>query len=143
MVGFELEHLAQIRRLTGEPERVGYCLDTCHLLASGYDLRTPDAYAKTMEQVGAVLGIANVRAFHMNDSKTPLGSKVDRHEVIGKGKLGDAAFWNLTHDARFAKVPGVVETPWEDNAGWAKDVARLRKLAAQARAPKAGLDRFS
>jgi deoxyribonuclease-4 len=143
MVGYQLEHLRTIADLVEEPERIGFCLDTCHTFASGHDLRSPEAYAKTMEHVDRVLGLDNVRVVHLNDSKADFGSRVDRHEEIGKGKLGSGAFWNLVHDERLRDVPGVLETPHDENKGYAKDLKRLRKLEAEARPAKAGLDKFA
>jgi deoxyribonuclease-4 len=135
-VGDRFEHLEVLLGLVDAGDRFGVCLDTCHTFAAGYELRTPEAYAKTMEQLDATVGLANVKAFHLNDSKQDLGSHVDRHEAIGKGRLGDAAFKLLLQDARFRDAPGVVETPQEDNKGFKKDVARLRKDAEEPWSPK-------
>jgi deoxyribonuclease-4 len=142
MVGYDLQHLRRIVDLVGQPGRFGFCLDTCHLFASGHDLRTPESYAKTMEQVEEVLGRERVEAFHLNDSKQELGSRVDRHQEIGKGKLGSSAFQLLTQDRRWRDVPGVLETPHEDNKGFAKDLRRLRRLEAERKPVKPGLDAY-
>jgi deoxyribonuclease IV len=130
-VGYQFEHLEALLGLVDAPGRMGVCIDTCHTFAAGYDLRSPASYAKVMELLDATVGFANVQAFHLNDSKQELGSRIDRHEEIGKGKLGNSAFKLLTQDARWRDVPGVVETPHEDNKGWRKDVTRLRKLAME------------
>ena len=90
---------------------VGVCIDTCHIFASGYDIRSRDGYERTIEQLDEHVGIENVGAFHLNDSKEPLGSRVDRHEHIGKGQIGLDAFAFLLNDARFARIPKLLETP--------------------------------
>lgn len=102
-LGWRLEHLAALR--------AGVCLDTCHLFAAGYDLRTPRAYERTMREIEATVGLDRVKAFHLNDSKAPLGSRVDRHEHIGMGGLRGPAFRRLVNDPRFAGTFGVIETP--------------------------------
>ncbi len=106
-LGWRLEHLAALCRV----RRTGVVLDTCHLFAAGYDLRTPRAYERTMRAIEDVVGLRRVRAFHLNDSKAPLGSRVDRHEHIGAGRLGGAAFRRLVNDPRWATIFGVLETP--------------------------------
>lgn len=133
-LGHQLEHLRRIMDLVGQPERMGACIDTQHLLAAGYEVRTEAGYAKTMEQVEELLGLPAVKAFHLNDSKVELGSRIDRHEAIGKGRLGNEFFRRLLQDPRWRDVPGVLETPHEDNAGFRKDLRRLRKLEAGERA---------
>ena len=110
-IGHRFEHLAEILRLTARPERTGICLDTCHLFAAGYDIRTQAAYEKTMAELDRVVGIKKVLAVHLNDSKKELGCRVDRHEHIGKGEIGLEAFRCLMNDKRFAGVPMVLETP--------------------------------
>jgi deoxyribonuclease-4 len=111
-LGWRLEHLAALREaVPGRARRrVGVCVDTCHLFAAGYDIATEAGYLGTMEELDRVVGLANVRAFHLNDSKRPLGCRVDRHEHIGEGTLGLRPFRLLVNDARFAEVPGFVET---------------------------------
>lgn len=128
MVGFDFAHLADVIDLVGQPDRFGVCVDTCHTFTAGYELRTPEGYAKTMEAIEASVGLGMVKAFHLNDSKMDFNTRVDRHEVIGKGKLGDGAFKLLLQDPRWRDVPGVVETPRDGNKGWRADVQRLRKL---------------
>lgn len=108
-IGWRLEHLRDLMRLA--PRRTGVVLDTCHLFAAGYDLRTPRAYEKTMRAVETIVLIEHVKAFHLNDSKAPLGSRVDRHQHIGKGGLRGPAFRRLVNDPRWARVFGVLETP--------------------------------
>lgn len=109
-IGHRFEHLAAIiEHLDGSP-RVGVCLDTCHLVAAGYDIVTEAGYAQTFAALERVVGLDRVRAFHGNDSKKPCGSRVDRHEHIGKGCLGLAPFRRLLRDARFAGLPILIET---------------------------------
>jgi deoxyribonuclease-4 len=110
-LGARFEELAAIiAEMEGHP-RVGVCLDTCHLLASGYDVVSPPGYRRTFEQFEQIVGVARLKAFHLNDSKRPLGSRVDRHEHIGKGCLGLATFKRLVNDPRFAHLPMLLETP--------------------------------
>jgi len=110
-LGHRFEHLAEIiDRLGGSP-RVGVCLDTCHLLTAGYDIGSSEGYDSTFRQFGRIVGFSRLKAFHLNDSKKPCGSRVDRHEHIGKGCLGLAPFRRIVNDPRFAKLPMVLETP--------------------------------
>ena len=110
-LGHRFEHLAEIIDRLGNPSRVGVCLDTCHLLAAGYDICSPQGYQRTFAEFDRVVGIGRVRAFHLNDSKKPCGSRVDRHEHIGKGCLGLEPFRMLLNDPRFADHPMLIETP--------------------------------
>jgi deoxyribonuclease-4 len=91
--------------------RVGVCLDTCHLIASGYDLVSDEGYASTFREFGRRVGFDRLKAFHLNDSKRPLGSRVDRHEHIGSGYLGLEAFRRILNDRRFRLLPMLLETP--------------------------------
>lgn len=110
-LGCTFEHLAFIiDRVNGDP-RVGVCLDTCHLLASGYDLVSPEGYARTFRDFGRLVGFDRLAVFHLNDSKYPLGSRVDRHEHIGRGHLGLDPFRRLVNDRRFRGLPMLLETP--------------------------------
>jgi deoxyribonuclease IV len=113
-LGHRFEHLAEIIELLGGSRRVGVCLDTCHLLTAGYDICSEDGYRETFKQFGASVGFSRLKAFHLNDSKKPCGSRVDRHEHIGKGCLGLAPFRRLVNDPRFAKLPMLLETPKVD-----------------------------
>jgi deoxyribonuclease-4 len=109
-VGHRFEHLATIlEHLDGAP-RVGVCLDTCHLLASGYDITTEEGYRDTFEAFDRMVGLDRLRVFHGNDSKKPCGSRVDRHEHIGDGCLGVEPFRRLLRDPRFAGLPMLIET---------------------------------
>ncbi|MCU1384349.1 MAG: apurinic endonuclease Apn1 [Acidobacteria bacterium] len=110
-LGATFEQLASIIAKTNDHRRVGVCLDTCHLIASGYDLCSPEGYAATFNQFDRVVGFERLKAFHMNDSKKPLGSRVDRHEHIGQGHLGLEPFRRIVNDRRFRELPMLLETP--------------------------------
>ena len=110
-LGHRFEHLAEIIDRVGRSPRVGVCLDTCHLLAAGYDICSEDGYRETFRQFGRIVGFSRLKAFHLNDSKKPCASRVDRHEHIGKGCLGIEPFRRLVNDPRFAKLPMLLETP--------------------------------
>ena len=109
-LGHRFEHLAAVIRHLRGSTRVGVCLDTCHLVAAGYDITTEAGYRDTFEQFDRIVGIERLRAFHANDSKRPCGSRVDRHEHIGQGCLGLEPFRSLLHDARFEGLPLLIET---------------------------------
>ena len=109
-VGHRFEHLAVILEHLDGSRRVGVCLDTCHLLASGYDIVSDDGYRDTFAAFDRILGLDRVKVFHGNDSKKPCGSRVDRHEHIGEGCLGLEPFRRLLNDPRFANVPMLIET---------------------------------
>ncbi|UCE04249.1 MAG: deoxyribonuclease IV [Candidatus Latescibacterota bacterium] len=108
-LGHRFEHLAWLIDESGASKRLGVCIDTCHLLAAGYDLR--GNYESVFDELDQVVGLERVRAFHLNDSKCPLGGRVDRHAGIGQGHLGRAFFRKLLRDARFERIPMVLETP--------------------------------
>ena len=126
-LGYRFEQLADILAKTENPNRLGVCLDTCHLFASGYDLRTRSTYEATFEEFDAIVGLGRVKVFHLNDSKKSLGSRVDRHENIGKGELGLEPFRFLLNDPRFAGLPMLLETPGGDEA-YRIDLTTLRSL---------------
>lgn len=110
-IGYRFEHLRDILGSCRHPEKVFVCLDTCHIFASGYDIRDLESYEETMEEFDRVVGLQKIRLFHLNDSKKGLGSRVDRHEHIGRGEIGTSGFrWILT-DLRFTALPKIVETP--------------------------------
>ena len=109
-LGATFEQLASIVARTGDHRRIGVCLDTCHLLAAGYDVSTPEGYASTFKQFGRLIGFERLKVFHMNDSKKPLGSRVDRHEHIGQGHLGLEPFRRIVNDRRFRDLPMLLET---------------------------------
>jgi len=110
-IGYRFEHLRRIMDLTEKRERMGVCVDTAHIFAAGYDIHTEEAYEKTMSELDDVIGLDNVAAFHLNDSKTALGSRVDRHENPGKGLIGLRAFELLVNDERNTGKPMLLETP--------------------------------
>jgi len=110
-LGATFEQLASIIAKMNDHARVGVCLDTCHLLASGYDICSPEGYASTFEQFGRLVGFDRLKVFHLNDSKKPLGSRVDRHEHIGQGALGLEPFRRIVNDRRFRSLPMLLETP--------------------------------
>ena len=110
-LGATFEQLATIIGLMKASRRVGVCLDTCHLLASGYDIASAEGYARTFEDFGRIVGFERLRIFHMNDSKRPLGSRVDRHTHIGEGCVGLDAFGRIVNDRRFEGLPMLLETP--------------------------------
>ena len=110
-LGATFEQLASIIAKANDHPRIGVCLDTCHLLASGYELRSPEGYETTFKQFGRMVGFKRLKAFHMNDSKRPLGSRVDRHEHIGRGHLGLEPFRRIVNDRRFGDLPMLLETP--------------------------------
>jgi deoxyribonuclease-4 len=129
-----LESIGGLLARVREPERLGVCLDTCHLFAAGYDLRTREGYAEAMETLDREVGIERVLCIHANDSKRELGSRVDRHEHIGRGKLGHEAFRSFLADPRLARVPFVIELPPEDGM-IRKNLAALRRLARRQARP--------
>lgn len=121
------EHLAVILEQCGAPTRLAVCLDTCHVFVAGYDLRTPEAYDKTFAEFDRLVGIDRLKAIHCNDSKRELGSRVDRHEDIGEGCLGEEAFRLLVNDPRFERVPILLETPG-DEEDHKRNLERLKRL---------------
>lgn len=125
-LGYRFAHLARLIELVGHAERLAVCLDTCHLLASGYDFRTPEAYAATIDEFAQVVGLDRIKAFHLNDSMKDLGSRVDRHTHIGEGFVGLEGFRLLVNDPRFADRPMIIETPKGDDL--AEDIVNLAKL---------------
>jgi deoxyribonuclease IV len=126
-LGYSFEQLAEILEMVKEKDRVGICVDSCHIFAAGYEIRTADAYRSTMAQLDQVIGLKKVKAFHLNDSKNPLGSRVDRHEHIGEGHLGVETFRLILNDDRFRGIPMVLETPGEDE-DFVRNLQLLKKL---------------
>lgn len=133
-LGWRFQQLEAIFQRLDAPERVGVCLDTCHLFAAGYPMHSAAEYRRTVKQMDETIGIEQVKAIHLNDSKRPLGSRVDRHENIGEGEMGLEPFRRLLHDKRFADVPMYLETPKGDHASgesWDRvNLQTLRQLAA-------------
>jgi deoxyribonuclease-4 len=130
-VGHRFEHLRDILGAVRSPRRVAVCLDTCHVHAAGYDLTTQQGYARTIEAFDRVVGLSRLHAIHVNDSKKPRGSRVDRHEHIGKGAIGRRGFRNLMTDRRLAAIPKFLETPKDETLeADRRNLATLRRLAA-------------
>jgi len=128
-LGHSFEQLRAIIDGVDRPDRVAVCIDTCHIFAAGYDLRTEASYETTMKAFDDVVGFAKLVAVHVNDSKKGLGSKLDRHEHIGKGEIGKTGFRCLVRDERLRHVPKILETPkGEDLSEDRKNLALLRKL---------------
>ena len=130
-LGWQFEQLGAILEKVKNPDIVGICFDTCHVFAAGYAMEAEKEYRATMQKLDRAVGLKKVLAFHLNDSKTPLGSRVDRHENIGKGHLGLAPFRHLVNDRRFKKIPMYLETPKgpRGNSTWDKaNLKALRKL---------------
>lgn len=128
----EFASLGSILRRVKEPERLGTCVDTCHIHASGYDIRTAEGYAATMDELEREVGLARVLCIHVNDSKKDLGSRVDRHEHIGKGSLGLEGLRRIVNDPRLSSVPFIFELP-PDGGMTRVDLAALRGLVPGAR----------
>ncbi|HUB05585.1 MAG TPA: deoxyribonuclease IV [Myxococcales bacterium] len=124
-LGHDFAELAAMRRALRSPAWLGFCLDTCHLFAAGHDVTTGDGYRRTIDAFDEAAGIAHVGAFHLNDCKGPLGCRLDRHEDIGKGRMGLAGFEALVNDPRFAGVPAVLET---EDGHQRKNLRALRAL---------------
>src|SRR5262245_47568536 len=112
-LGRSFEDLAEIFALLRQPDRVAVCGDTCHVFAAGYDIRSPAKYDQMMSRAEKLLGVGRIRCWHLNDSKGDCGSRLDRHEHIGRGKIGRAGFQNSLRDPRWAGVPMILETPKE------------------------------
>lgn len=140
-LGHRLEHLEEVLSMVSAPDRVGVCLDTCHLFAAGYDISTARGMTAVLDESIRRFGRRRIRCFHLNDSVGPLGCRRDRHAEIGRGMLGLEGFPALVNDARFAETPAVLETPGPER--YASTLRRLRKmvrtaagcLAASARRP--------
>ena len=128
-LGSKFEHLGAIVDQVAQPERLGVCFDTCHVFAAGYPMETFDEYNDTMAQLDKAVGLARVKAFHLNDSLRPFASRKDRHAAIGEGEIGLEPFRHLMNDPRFATVPMYMETPkGESEEGENLDVVNLRTL---------------
>lgn len=125
-LGYTFEQLAAIINRVEQPEKLGVCLDTCHIFAAGYPLIEPKDYQATMKNFDDILGLERLKIIHMNDSKRELGSKIDRHEHIGKGHIGLEGFRNIVNDPRLKNVPMIIETPKEDDL--AEDIENLKVL---------------
>jgi deoxyribonuclease-4 len=122
-VGYRFEHLDAILQHTQYPERVGYCIDTCHAYAAGYDMRTEDSYHGMMEELTKTVGLEKLMGMHLNDSQKELGSRVDRHASIGEGEIGWEGFRALMNDERLNELPLILETP--NTEQWPQEIKAL------------------
>jgi deoxyribonuclease-4 len=125
-IGHRFEHLRKIIDLVDEKERMCVCIDTAHIFAAGYDIRTPEAYNKTLKEFDDIIGLDLLKCIHINDSKKDLGTRVDRHEHIGKGFIGKEGFRNIMNDKRLFGVPKILETP--KTKGQKEDLINIRVL---------------
>ncbi len=126
-LGYRFEHLARIIEFVEDKSRIGVCIDTCHLFASGYDIRNRENYEKTWREFEKTVGIKWLKGMHLNDSRFEVGSRVDRHASIGEGKIGLEAFKMIARDKRFENIPLILETP--KPGIWHKEIALLYKFA--------------
>ena len=126
-IGYKFEHLAYIIHNVDRPERVGVCVDTCHIFAAGYDIRDRNAYNDTMNAIEGIIGLNRLKAIHLNDSKRELASRVDRHAEIGAGEIGLRAFEFFVNDGRLKKTLGILEVPGGES-GYKKNLQILRSL---------------
>ncbi len=121
-LGFDFAQIARIIELVEDKSRVGVCIDTCHAYSAGYDLKTADGYEKTWRDFDEIIGFKYLRGMHLNDDKRELASRIDRHEQIGRGTLGEEAFTRLMNDQRLDGIPLILETPdqslWADEISW-------------------------
>jgi len=127
-LGYMFEHLAQIMNMVDEPQQMGVCFDTCHAFVAGYDIRTKKTYNATMREFDRIVGLEKIKVFHLNDSKNDLGSRVDRHEHVGQGRLGLDAFRFVLTDRRFENTPKILETPKGETKGRSWDEMNLATL---------------
>ncbi|MEA3470873.1 MAG: deoxyribonuclease IV [Thermodesulfobacteriota bacterium] len=111
ILGYKLGHIEKIFEGVRERSRLAFCLDTCHIFAAGYDIRTETGYKRLFEEINDIIGLENLKIIHMNDSVRECGSRIDRHEDIGKGEIGEVPFRWIMNDERFLKVPKIIETP--------------------------------
>ena len=122
-LGYSFEQLARLLELVDMPERTGVCLDTCHAFAAGYDLKNAENYEKVMSDFDRIVGLKNLRGVHLNDAKGILGGKLDRHDSIGHGSLGNETFERMMKDTRFDNIPIILETI--DDTIWKQEIAQL------------------
>lgn len=138
-VGNTFEQLATILERSAFKKRLGVCFDTCHAFAAGYDFRTEETYEAMWKEFDRVIGLQNLHAIHVNDSKKELGCNVDRHENIGEGQLGLKPFELLFNDERFFDIPKILETPKDDLNEDAKNIATIMGLLSESTRKKLGL----
>ncbi|WP_096020814.1 deoxyribonuclease IV [Campylobacter lanienae] len=123
-LGYKFEHLAALINMSQDSSRVGVCIDTCHLFASGYDIRDDESYAKTMSEFDRIVGYKYLSGMHINDSKCALGSRKDRHDSLGVGMIGKEAFKFIMNDPKIDEIPLILETI--DESIWADEIKMLR-----------------
>lgn len=128
-VGYDFEHLAYIIDKVEDKSRVGFCIDTCHAFAAGYDLRTDEACRKSFDLLDRTAGLKYLRGLHLNDAIKVLGSHVDRHTQLGEGQIGMECFRFIARDARFDGIPIILETP--DESKWPDEIAMLYRFSAE------------
>ena len=129
ILGCTFDEVATITEAAGGGERVGLCLDSCHMFVSGYDIRTEDSLSGVIAEIDSILGLDRLAALHINDSKVPFGSRKDRHEDLGKGEIGDRSLSVFLSEPAFEGLPATLETPGPDKKGpTAEDVAHAKKL---------------
>ena len=126
-LGSSFEEIAELLTMSRFPERLGVCIDTCHIFAAGYDLRSEDAFYKTFEEFDRIVGFGKLSGMHLNDAKIALGSNLDRHESLGKGEIGIEPFIRIAQDLRFRNIPLILETI--DSSLWAEEIALLQSYA--------------
>jgi deoxyribonuclease-4 len=137
-LGRSFEELAALVEAAGDEPRLGLCLDSCHLLASGYDIRTAAGLAETVDRCDEVIGLDRLGSLHLNDSQMPLGSNRDRHANVGEGELGDEGCGAYVSEVRFEGLPLVLETPGPDRSGpTAEEIAHVNDLRRQGLAARA------
>lgn len=129
-VGSTFEQLAEIMDQVNYKEKVGVCFDTCHVWASGYDIKSPEGYNETIDNFASAIGLDKLMGFHLNDSKKGKGSHVDRHEQIGMGTLGAEGIANFVNDARFRTVPMILETP-KGEEGYDQDLKVINEVFSE------------
>lgn len=130
-LGRDFDELARLLELAGDDDRLGLCLDSCHLLASGFEVRRRNSLAAVVDELDAKLGLGRLRALHINDSKMPLGSNRDRHANLGEGELGERGLRVFLSEPRFEGLPAVIETGRADGAPALEDVRQARSLRRQ------------
>jgi deoxyribonuclease-4 len=135
-LGRSFEELAQLVEAAGGDQRVGLCLDSCHLYASGYDVSSPEGLRKTLEECDRTVGLERLRSLHLNDSMTALGSNRDRHALLGEGELGDRGCAVFLSEPRFERLPCLLETGRDGGAPAAEDVAKAKQLLRRGQATR-------
>lgn len=128
-LGKTFEEIARIIELSSHQDRIGVCIDTCHIFAAGYDIRTPESYEKTMDDFARIIGFDLLMGVHLNDAKSDFDSRVDRHHQIGKGNIGIEGFSQLMNDNRFDDIPIILET--NEPSLWKEEIALLYSLQKQ------------